>query len=313
MLSYILSALSVARHAVALTLVASAAATTMVAGSLDQIATQPQHQTASVTTAPTTRPEPTAKAEIALTVSPKSATPETTSRPATSLTPEVSPRPETRTSGIEASGLSASDFWARFAPKATPTTRPQKPAVNIDVLVTECVSKYAAAKNSPTAASAASDACRRAIEASGLSAPEFWTRFAPKVKPSIEPVKPAANIEALVKDCFAKYNAAKDSTTGSAAASEACRRAIEASGLSATEFWAKFGTPQAPKSAPKTTATPTTPELTPLTRYCLTVHAALTTTSSREQLERATAVCGQAIAESRLAPTEFWSKFSAYH
>jgi hypothetical protein len=274
-LSYILSALSLARHAVALTLVAGAAATTMVAGSVDPIGTQPQLQTAPMTTAaPTTRPEPTAKAEVAPTVSAKSA------------------KPETRTNDIE-------------------------------TLVKDCLTKYAALKTSTTAGTAASEACRRAIEASGLTSMEFWTRFAPKTQPSTAPVKPSTspsmkptnsttNIEALVKDCFAKYIAAKDSVTGGTAASEACRRAIEASGLSATEFWAKFGTPQAPKSTPKTTAPPTTPELSQLTRYCLTMHAALTTTSSHEQVERATTVCNQAIAESRLAATEFWPKFSAY-
>lgn len=272
MLSYILSALSLARHAVALTLVAGAAATTMVAGSVDQIGTQPQHQTAPMTSAaPTTKPEPTAKAEVTLTVNSKSSTPET------------SPRPEAKPNDIEA-------------------------------LVRDCLTKYAAAKTSTTAGTAASEACRRAIEASGLTSTEFWTRFAPKATPSPAPVQlstnPATSVEALAKYCITKYTAAKGSTTA-AAASEVCRRAIEASGLSATEFWAKFGMPQAPKTEPKTTAAPTATSLTQLTRYCLTMHAALTTASSREQVERASTVCGQAIAESKLTPTEFWTKFSA--
>ncbi|MDP9282794.1 MAG: hypothetical protein M3P38_11935 [Chloroflexota bacterium] len=275
MLSYILSMLSLARHAVALTLVAGAAATTMVAGSVDQTGTQPQHQTApmTVSVSPTTKPEPTAQPNETRSATPMSARPET------------SPRPEATTNDLEA-------------------------------LVKDCLTKYAALKTSTTAGTAASDACRRAIEASGLPSTEFWTRFAPKTQPSTAPVKPSTNpstnIEALAKDCFAKYTAARDSTTGATAASEACRRAIDASGLSATEFWAKFGTPVAPKSTPKATAAPTTPVLTQLTRYCLTMHAALTTTSSREQVERATTVCNQAIAEARLTPTEFWAKFSAY-
>jgi hypothetical protein len=277
-LSYILSALSGARHAVALTLVAGAAATTMVAPSVDQIGTQPQRETTPITSpAPTLRPEPSAKAEVTLAVTTKSATPETMGR-ATS-------RPEIKTGDIEA-------------------------------LVKDCLTRYAAAKTSTTAGTAASEACRRAIEASGLTSAQFWTRFGPKAEPSILPVKPSAspstNIEALVKDCFAKYSIAKDSTTGATAASDACHRATEASGLGATEFWAKYGTPQATKPAPKPTASPTTAVLTQLTRYCFTMHAALTSTSSREQVERATTVCDQAIAESRLTPTEFWSKFSAY-
>src|SRR5439155_10683384 len=109
------------------------------------------------------------------------------------------------------------------------------------------------------------------------------------------------------------YIAEKDSTTGATAASEACHRAIDASGLSAIEFWAKFGTPGATKPASSTTPTPATPELTQLTRYCLALHAALTSASSHEQIERTTTVCNQAIAESRLTSTQFWAKFAAYH
>jgi hypothetical protein len=271
-LSYIISALSLARHAVALTLVAGAAATTMVAGAVDQNAIQPQHQTAPMTSvAPTTRPEPTAKSEVTHTVTANSATPETSSKP------------EAKTSDIEA-------------------------------LVKDCLTKYAAAKTSTTAGTAASEACRRAIEASSLTSSDFWARFAPKTEPTTQPQKPAPNIEALAKYCLTKYAAAKTSATAGTAASEACRRAIEASGLSATEFWAKFGTPQAPKSEPKPRTTPTAPptQLSQLTKYCLALHAALSTTSSREQVERAYSVCNQAIAESKLTPTEFWTKAATY-
>jgi uncharacterized membrane protein (DUF2068 family) len=338
-LSYIISALSLARHAVALTLVAGAAATTMVAGAVDQNAIQPQHQTAPMTSvAPTTRPEPTAKSEVTHTVTANSATPETSSKPeaktsdiealvkdcltkyaaAKTSTTAGTAASEACRRAIEASSLTSSDFWARFAPKTEPTTQPQKPAPNLEALVTDCLTKYAAAKTSTTAGTAASDACRRAIEASGLTSTEFWTRFALKAQPSTAPVKPstdpATNIEALAKYCLTKYAAAKTSATAGTAASEACRRAIEASGLSATEFWAKFGTPQAPKSEPKPRTTPTAPptQLSQLTKYCLALHAALSTTSSREQVERAYSVCNQAIAESKLTPTEFWTKAATY-
>jgi hypothetical protein len=293
-LSYILSALSVARHAVALTLVAGAAATTMVAGSVDQIGTQPQRETRPLTSlAPTTRPQSSAKAEATLAVTAKSAMPETT-RPATSLRPEI----------------------AHFAPKTEPTTASQKPTANLEALVKDCLTTYAAAKTTTSAGTSASEACRRAIEALGLTSTQFWTRFGPKAQPSTPPVKPSTSpstsIEALVKDCFAKYTAAKESATGATAASEACHRAIEASGLTATEFWATFGTPQAAKPAPKPTSTLIATAPTQLVRYCLTLHAALRTTSTREQVERATTVCDQAIAESRLTPTEFWAKLAAY-
>jgi hypothetical protein len=282
-LSYLLSALSLARHAVALTLVAGAAATTLVAGSVDQIGTQPQHETAPMTSpAPTTRPEPTAKPEVTLSLTAKSTTLETSSLP------EATPRHETKTNEVGRA-------------------------------VKDCLTKYAAAKASTTAGTAASESCRRAIEASGLTSTEFWTRFAPKAEQSTSHAKPSTkpstnsstNIEALAKYCLTKYAAARDSTTAATAVSEVCRRAIEASGLSATEFWAKFGKPQTPKSEPKPITAPNTTELTQLTKYCLTLHAALTTASSHEQVERTTTVCNQAIAESKLTPTQFWTKFSA--
>jgi hypothetical protein len=270
--------MSLARHAVALTLVAGAAATTLVAGSVDQIGTQPQHETAPMTSpAPTTRPEPTAKPEVTLSLTAKSTTLETSSLP------EATPRHETKTNEVGRA-------------------------------VKDCLTKYAAATASTTGGTAASESCRRAIEASGLTSTEFWTRVAPKVEPSTSHAKPSTksstNIEALAKYCLTKYAAAKDNATG-ATASEVCRRAIEASGLSATEFWAKFGTPRTPKSESKPITAPNTTELTQLTKYCLTLHAALTTASSHEQVERTTTVCNQAIAESKLTPTQFWTKFSA--
>jgi uncharacterized membrane protein (DUF2068 family) len=345
-LSYIVSALSVARHAVALTLIASAAATTMVAGAVDQGASQPQPVTAPMnasatpTTKPerTTKPEPTAKSEAAFTVTAKSAAPEATPRPEAKTadletlvgdclakyaalkasTTEGSLASEACRRAILASGLTSTDFWSRYAPKTEPTTVPQKPTANLEELVKDCLTKYAAAKTSTTAGTAgtaAAEACRRAIEASGLTSTEFWARFAPKTQPSPTPVKPSTNtstdIEALAKYCITKYTAAKDNATAATAASEVCRRAIEASGLSATEFWAKFGKTQSPKTEPKPTATPTATELTQLTRYCLAMHAALTAASSHEQVERTTTLCDQAIAESKLTATQFWTKFTA--
>jgi hypothetical protein len=286
-LSSILSA-SVARHAAAFAIIASAAATTMVAGAVDQTAIQLQEQTTpmTVSVAVATEPEPTSKSEVTLTVITKSATPETSQRP------QASPIALVRTTELEA-------------------------------LVKDCLTKYAAVKTSTTASMAASEACRRAIEASGLTSTEFWARFArgtepttapekPSARPSTKPsTSPATNVEALAQYCMTRYAAAKESATEATAASEVCRRAIEASGLSTTEFWAKFGTPQAPKATPKTTAAPTATPLTQLMRYCLTLHAALTSTSSHERVEQATSVCNQAIAESRLTPAEFWAKFSA--
>jgi len=141
-------------------------------------------------------------------------------------------------------------------------------------LVTACLSKYEHAKDSPDGAAQASEACRKAIEATGLTSEEFWKRFAPKPQTTTrtEPTKRPestnkpestrkpeattgtqrvtdAELRSLVQDCFAKYLAVRNSGGSSeagSAAGEACRAAIAASGLTPTAFWQKFGTPGAP-------------------------------------------------------------------
>src|SRR5712692_4854107 len=81
-----------------------------------------------------------------------------------------------------------------------------------------------------------------------------------------EPVtatEPQGDLEDLVKDCFARYAAAKNSAGDAARASEACRTAIEASGLSPEDFWKKFGKPEPQKPTeskkPEATKKPETP------------------------------------------------------
>jgi len=120
--------------------------------------------------------------------------------------------------------------------------------------------KYANAKNTTEGGALASEACKKAIQASGLSSSDFWARFGPKTtttkpvetpKPTTKPVEERtqtvsnAQLELMVKDCFTKYLAAKNTHEGGAAAAEACNKAIAASGLSSNAFWAKFGTPGA--------------------------------------------------------------------
>jgi hypothetical protein len=175
---------------------------------------------------------------------------------------------------LSASGLDADAFWAKVGAlvrattdqaKAETATRPNTEALT--GLVKDCLAKYAAAKSTAEGASLASEACRKAIEASGLSSSDFWARFGPKPEPTRVPepsTKPkttsrpeptrtsalantanvsTAQLEGMVRDCFAKYLIAKNTGEGAAAASEACERAIQASGLDRTAFFAKFGTP----------------------------------------------------------------------
>ncbi len=173
---------------------------------------------------------------------------------------------------LEASGLPDSEFWLRvgamFA-KANDTPKPETTKPNdqtLSLLVRDCLEKYAAAKSTGGGSPAASDACRKAIEASGLSSSDFWARFGPRTS-SPEPTKrpeptkkpetrteppvavSTAQLEVLVKDCFAKYLAAKtsgDSSGAGAAAGDACRKAIAASGLAPAAFWTRYGTPDRP-------------------------------------------------------------------
>ena len=187
---------------------------------------------------------------------------------------------------LELSGLTPDEFWAKVGPlfaktdqvttdsPARSTEKPTMPREALYGLVTACLSKYEHAKDSPDGAAQASEACRKAIEATGLTSEEFWKRFAPKPQTTTrtEPTKRPestnkpestrkpeatagtqrvsdAQLRSLVQDCFAKYLAVRNSGGSSeagSAAGEACRAAIAASGLTPTAFWQKFGTPGAP-------------------------------------------------------------------
>jgi hypothetical protein len=198
------------------------------------------------------------------------------------------PESEVCAKAIAASGHTAEQFWAGLAmslseqvrhqndkndkdKKTKKTTKNEKAdkardehkgtSEEVYALVKECLSKYAHVNDSPDGAAQASAACRKAIDATGLSSEEFWKRFAPKAestrkpeptrksdstrKPETSSTVTTAQLELLVKDCFAKYLAARDERTNEAAtaAGDACRKAIAASGLSSEAFFRKFGTP----------------------------------------------------------------------
>lgn len=309
MLSKIIGALSLARHAIALTLV-TGAATAMVAGSVDVASAQPTAGVTSTTTASqhatsneletlvkaclaTKDPQSAecakaveqsglsgeefwAKVAMSLNEQPK----HETTKPATSdLLTLVSAcvASHERSSAycqraLELSGLPADEFWAKVGamfsksndePKHEQTPKPESPKTDEAVygLIKDCLAKYENAKSSTAGPTTASEACRKAIEASGLSANDFWARFGPKheptkpeptkkpetsVKPETKPTVSSVELGTLVRDCFAKYLAARTTKEGGAAAAEACNRAITASGLTPQAFWAKFGTPGAP-------------------------------------------------------------------
>ena len=249
MISNIWSALTVVRHAVAITIVMSAAGAT-VAGSVHGPSAD-HAQAASTTT--------NAGVSVARTTTP--------------VTSELEHQTTLSVNGKNEQ--TATEHTTRNEPKPVETTKPvtvgepkhENTATTsndetLSVLVKDCLVKYAAAKNAPEETSPASEACRKAIAASRLSPKDFWLRFGPKATPTAkpeptkkpettkrpEPVKPTttmttAQIEVLVKDCFAKYVVAKNTKEGGDAAVEACHKAMAASGLTGDAFWARFGRP----------------------------------------------------------------------
>ncbi len=227
---------------------------------------------------------------------------------------------------IEASGLTPEEFWARFGPKASAKPSASPKTTELGALVKDCVEKYEKLLRSEQTDQiwqAAKDACQRALAASGLTPDQFWAKIQPLIhrppKPSEMPK--TGELAPLVKECLEKYaklSSLKDAPAevlekARAAAKEACTRAIEASGLTADEFWAKFG----PKAQPKPSASPRTAEVGALVKECLTKYAALTAMSDQtsEAFEKARAetfqACERAIAASGLMPQEFWAKFGA--
>lgn len=169
---------------------------------------------------------------------------------------------------FEATGLTPEQFYARFVQKATtpkPTESPKTAPVTSEALyalIKDCLAKYEAARTTNDGGTAASDACKKAIEASGMTSGDFWAKFGPKptttskpqptptAKPQTTQTVSDADLIVMVRDCFTKYLAAtatKGNEDLGRAASEACTKAIVASGLVSSEFWVKFGTPQSPK------------------------------------------------------------------
>ena len=170
----------------------------------------------------------------------------------------------------------------------------------------------------------ASDACKKAIAASGLSSNDLFAKFGTPARPSTE-TRPtttpttapkttvSAETYALIAKCFQLYTAI--STTGdSKAASDACAAAIKASGMSATDFWAKFGkeltstTKPTTKPEPTATAKPVTntAELSQLVAKCLQLYAAITSTGDTHAASEA---CGAAIRASGMSSADFWAKY----
>jgi len=158
---------------------------------------------------------------------------------------------------IQLSGLTSSAFAARFlnfrttepsaTPKVTPVPSPTTKAATAETegLIYSCrLLQGALVSTSPAEqVNAVSAACAKAIAASGLTSTAFWAKWAP-IKPTTAPSATpapvsAADLAQLVTKCLDLYKAM--ATTGDThAASEACGAAIRASGMTSSDFWAKY-------------------------------------------------------------------------
>ena len=153
---------------------------------------------------------------------------------------------------IELTGLTSAEFAAKYFPRTTetkPTTSPTttRPATaEFEQLVYTCRKLQGAITDASSAeqVNAAGAVCDKAIAQSGLGTADFWTRW-PVIKPGTTTVttpKPAttAEVSQLVAKCLQMYADLKTSGGDSKAVSDACAAAIRASGLSSTDFWAKY-------------------------------------------------------------------------
>jgi len=284
-------------------------------------------------------PENTYHSRTASAVQRGEKTAEPTAKPAGTTKPEDTKKPE-ETKRPEAA--------KKTAEPGSPTTTTGE----LDPLVKECLAWYAKAmerkqKDNPgedfeVAARHAREACERAIVASGLGAEQFWAKYRPLLdarKPVTKPeTKPTPDVEALIKECarlYAAVLALKDASTetheaAGRKASEACKAAIAASGLSADEFWAKYRSlfehlrpvskptekpaTTKPTEKPATVAKPTA-EFEQLLKDCVSLYAAAValkdaSPETREAAGRkASEACKAAIAASGLGTDAFWVKY----
>src|SRR3954462_14408582 len=171
MFSKILEALTLVRTAAAITVITGAAGA-MVAGTVD---TSTQTVTSSAQSARTVAVDTTSASEQA---------------DVTVMSEREQTREQQRGDGrkTERPDVAAvKNETAKVERPVRATDKPTTPKVNTEALsslVRECLAKYAIVKTSNEGASAASEACRTAIAASGLSSTDFWARFAPKADPT---------------------------------------------------------------------------------------------------------------------------------
>lgn len=172
-----------------------------------------------------------------------------------------------------------------------------------------------------------SDYCANALALSGMSSVDFWPMIAFKLfdGATFEAPKPQPDLFTLMKACSMTHDPA----------SEDCARALDASGLSSDDFWAKmhgkFGVtfcdqPQAsnhPENDQPQECWPPFVDLQPaqttaitgvdgLVKDCFAKYRAAASRRGPSTMANAAAeACGKAIRESGLSPRDFFAKYGS--
>lgn len=304
MLSQVLGGLTLVRHAVAITLVMGAAGAT-VAGAVDTSHASTVTTNTVVSTTANTTQNDTKDLEAAV----------------KACLGTKDPASDECAAAIDLSGLSADEFWAKVALSLNEQLGRAKNTNTRELigLVTACVASH----------ERSSEPCAKALALSGLSADEFWAKVGgmfenKKHEPTASPKtteKPKTtngDAAALIKECVAAYERARQTHESGEAVSQICNKAIAASGLSANDFWAKYYPKPATSEQPKPTVTrkpqPTQrvsdADLAALVKDCFAKYTAAAAAKGNEDLAHAAYdACTKAMAASGLTGDAFWAKF----
>jgi hypothetical protein len=155
-----------------------------------------------------------------------------------------------------------------------------------------------------------SDECYLAQELSGLGPDEFFDKLNRKLDFLAEQPKPEKKVDAwaLMKECAGTRDLESD----------ACRRFVEATGLSGDEVARLADGLASPRTEQQATADKksSTTAMTDAMQACVDLRSEMKGRKSVEELsalaEQINSVCPKAIRESKLSPGQFWAKFAAY-
>jgi hypothetical protein len=155
-----------------------------------------------------------------------------------------------------------------------------------------------------------SDECYLAQELSGLGPDEFFDKLNRKLDFLAEQPKPEKKIDAwaLMKECAGTRDLESD----------ACRRFVEATGLSGDEVARLADGLSSPRTEQQATADKksSTTAMTESMQACVDLRSQMKGRKSVEELsalaEQINSVCPRAIRESKLSPGQFWAKFATY-